>query len=300
MAAPTLLLVDAYALLYRAFHALPPLRNALGEPTGAVYGFIKTLRKYIADYQPTHWAIVFDLGAPAARLRQLPTYKAQRPPTPKDLENQLPLLRDWLAASRIPIVEREGEEADDLIATLADHAAARGVCCLIASGDKDFAQLVTDQVRLLKPIAKGKPEEAALMDADAVRARYGVAPQQMADYLALLGDASDNIPGVAGVGPKTASALLQKFGSLENLLRNLPKIENPALRDKLGAHADLLRRNQTLVTLRRDLPLDISLDALKLAPPDYSRLLPVLQRLGSKSLLAEAQKSSQSMQPILL
>ncbi len=299
MSHPKLLLVDGYALAYRAYYALPTLRNSLGQPTGAIYGFVKTLHKWIRDHEPTHLAIAFDLGPPV-RLKELPTYKAQRPPTPEDLESQTPLLKDWVRASRIPLLELHGHEADDIIAVLALQADALHWQTLIATNDKDLSQLVTGRTRILKPAGK-KNEPDILLDPAGVRARFGVSPRQIPDYLALLGDASDNIPGVKGVGPKTASGLIAKFGSLDALLNKPEKIENPVLREKITSNADLLRRNLALVTLRTDLPLDSKLDELKLADPDYGRLIPFLERLGSKSLLAEAHARQQkSAQPTLL
>ncbi len=281
--ADKLLLVDAYSLIYRAFFAIRSLTGPEGQPVNAIYGFTKMLRKLLAEHRPTHCAVVFDLGPPQARLAALPSYKEQRPPTPPDLDAQLPAIRAVLAAMRLPVVESHGEEADDIIATLATRAAREGVEVLIASNDKDFAQLVGPGIRLLRP---GTTEEAVL-DAGGVQARYGVRPDQIVDFLSLVGDSVDNIPGVPGVGEKTAADLLRRYGSIDQLLARASELPRPKLRDALAASADRLRANRALIALRTDLPLSVNLADLKVQPPDYAALTAELKRLGFKSLVAE-------------
>ncbi len=281
--ADKLLLVDAYSLIYRAFFAIRSLTGPEGQPVNAIYGFIKMLRKLLAEHRPTHCAVVFDLGPPQARLAALPSYKEQRPPTPPDLDAQLPAIRAVLAAMRLPVVESHGEEADDIIATLATRAAREGVEVLIASNDKDFAQLVGPGIRLLRP---GTTQETVL-DADGVQARYGVRPDQIVDFLSLVGDSADNIPGVPGVGEKTAADLLRRYGSIDQLLARGSELPRAKLRDALAASADRLRANRALIALRTDLPLPVSLAELKVQPPDYAALTAELKRLGFKSLVAE-------------
>lgn len=284
--ADTLLLLDSYSLIYRAFYAIRSLTGPDGQPVNAIYGLIKMLRKMTTDHKPVYLGAVFDLGAPKKRLDLLPSYKAQRPPTPPDLDRQLPAIREILQAMRVPIVEIEGEEADDIVGTLAVRAARAGHDVLIASNDKDFMQIVTSQIRLLRPDSK----ETALIAPAGVAARYGVKPEQMVDFLSLLGDSVDNIPGTPGVGEKTAAQLLQTYGSLDNLLAHAADIAKPKLREALIASAKQIRVNRQLVALQTDLPLPVTIEALRIQLPDPSALAPLYRRFGFKSLLAELEK----------
>ena len=287
--ADTFLLYDAYSLIYRAFYAIRSLTGSEGEPVNAIYGLTKMLKKLVADHGPSHHAAVFDLGPPHKRLALLPSYKAQRPPTPPDLDKQLPAIRAILQAMRVPTVEMEGEEADDIIATLAVQAARAGHDVLIASNDKDFTQIVGARIRLLRPDTK----ETTMVDPPAVRARFGVAPEQIVDFLSLLGDSVDNIPGAPGVGEKTAARLLQLYGSLDNLLEHVSEVAKPKLRDSLAASADRLRANRQLITLQTDVPLPVRLEALKVQPPDPAALAALYRRFGFKSLLADLENVSE-------
>jgi DNA polymerase-1 len=282
----TLLIFDAYSLIYRAFYAIRTLTDPDGDPVNAVYGLTKMLRKLIADHRPVYHAIVFDLGAPQKRLNLLATYKAQRPPTPPDLEKQLPSIRAVLQAIRVPLVEIEGEEADDIIATLADRADRAGHDVLIASNDKDLMQIVGKRIHLLRPDGK----ETSIIDPAAVEARCGVKPAQIVDYLSLVGDSVDNIPGVPGVGEKTAAQLLRTYGTLDNLLAHVDEIAKPRLRDTLLASTDRLRVNRQLIALQTDVPLPTAMEDLKVRPPDGAALAALFRRFGFKSLLAELEK----------
>ena len=284
----TLLLFDAYSLIYRAFYAIRGLTGPTGEPVNAIYGLTKMLRKMIANHQPAYCAAVFDLGAPQKRLGLLSSYKAQRPPTPPDLEKQLPAIREVLQAMRVPLVEVDGEEADDIIATLAVQAARADHDVLIASNDKDFMQIVSPHIRLLRPDGK----ETVLIDPAGVEARCGVKPKQIVDYLSLIGDSVDNIPGIPGVGEKTAAQLLQAYGTLDNLLARAGDIAKPRLRSALLASAERLRLNRQLVALQTDVPLPLAVDALKVRPADVAALTALFRRFGFKSLLAELEKSA--------
>ncbi|HXI85144.1 MAG TPA: 5'-3' exonuclease H3TH domain-containing protein [Verrucomicrobiae bacterium] len=284
----TVLLYDAYSLIYRAFFAIRVLTGPDGAPVNAIYGLTKMLKKMAVDHGPSHHAAVFDLGAPQKRLALLPSYKAQRPPTPPALEDQLPAIREILRALRIPIVEVEGDEADDIIATLAVQAANTGCDVLIASSDKDFMQIVGPRIRLLRPDGK----ETVVVDPAAVKTRFGVTPEQMVDLLSLLGDSVDNIPGAHGVGEKTAAQLLQAYGTLDNLLARVSEIAKPKLRETLIASADRLRANQRLIALQTDVPLAVDLGALKVHPADTAALAVLYRRFGFKSLLAELTGSS--------
>jgi DNA polymerase-1 len=284
----TVLLYDAYSLIYRAFFAIRVLTGPDGAPVNAIYGLTKMLKKMAADHAPSHHAAVFDLGAPQKRLALLPSYKAQRPPTPPALEAQLPAIREILRGLAIPIVEIEGDEADDIIATLAVQAATTGRSVLIASTDKDFMQIVGPRISLLR----GDGKEAVIVDPDGVKARFGVTPGQMVDFLSLLGDSVDNIPGAPGVGEKTASQLLQAYGTLENLLAHASEIAKPKLRESLLTSAERLLANRQLIALQTDVPLAVDLEALKVRPRDAATLAVLYRRFGFKSLLAELTGSS--------
>jgi DNA polymerase I len=284
----TFLLVDAYSQIYRAFFAIRSLTGPEGQPVNAIYGFTKMLRKLLADYRPTHCAVVFDLGAPRKRLAVLPTYKEDRPPTPPDLEAQLSSIRDVLALLRVAIVEIDGEEADDIIATLANEARKKDLRVLIASSDKDFTQLVVPGIELLRPTS----EQASVFDAAAVKARYGVRPDQMVDYLSLVGDSVDNISGVSGIGEKTAADLLQRYDSIENLLARVSELPRPKLRESLAAAHDKLQMNRDVIRLRTDVQLPVSITDLAMQTPNYEELTGALKRLGFKSLVAEVEKEA--------
>jgi DNA polymerase-1 len=240
-----LLIVDGHAYAYRAFHAIRALRSPSGQPTNAIYGFVKMLEKMRAGLAPTHLGVVWDGGLSAARLAALPDYKAQRPEMPEDLRPQLDEIGKYLAATGLADYCADGVEADDYIACLARQAAAATWQVVIASADKDFMQLVSAQIGLLNPNDK----TGAVWTRAEVRAKAGVEPEQVADWLALMGDAVDNIPGVAGVGPKTAAELLRQFGSAERLLTRLDEVKSERLRTALTAAAETVRRNLALVRL---------------------------------------------------
>jgi DNA polymerase-1 len=265
-AAKRLLLIDGSALVYRCYYAFirKPLRNKKGEPTSIPYGILQTLLPLLASRRPDKVAMVFDTAAKTFRHRAYPEYKAHRPPTPADLTAQLPRSREVIGLLGIPIVEQDGVEADDLIGSLAKEAERSGATTLILTGDKDFFQLVSDRTWVLAP--QGKSGELQPMDPAAVRERYGVPPEEMVDLLALMGDASDNVPGVAGIGEKTAAQLIQRFHSIDELYRSLDKVERPAIREKLRVNEANARLSHTLVTIRADLPLDRHWDELEREP----------------------------------
>src|SRR2546426_11318434 len=204
----TLLLVDGSSYLYRAFHALPDLRNAAGEPTGAIYGVLNMLRRLLADHKADYLACVFDARGKTFRDEMYAQYKANRPPMPDDLGAQVEPLLDAIRASGWPLLQIEGVEADDVIGTLAREAEKRGLRCVISTGDKDLAQLVTDRVTLVNTMSNER------LDPAGVKAKFGVLPERMLDYLTLIGDAVDKVPGVDKVGPKTAAKWLEQYGSL--------------------------------------------------------------------------------------
>ena len=291
-----LLIVDGHAYAYRAFHAIRGLRSPGGQPTNAIYGFVKMLAKMRAAIEPTHLIVVWDGGLNAGRMAALPEYKAQRPGMPDDLRSQLDEIVGYLKAAGVASFCREGMEADDYIACLARRASEAGMEVIIASADKDFTQLVSERIGLLNPNDKSE----AIWTDEQVRARTGVKPPQVVDWLSLTGDSVDNIPGVPGVGPKTAADLLGQFGSLRVLYERLDEVKSERLRAALRASTDAVRRNRELVRLRDDLPCEFSPDELAERPADTGRLRELYQRWGFKTLLAALEESACECQAVLI
>ena len=279
----TLLLVDAYSQIYRAFYAIRVLNGPDGAPVNAIFGFTKMLKKLLNDYAPTHVAVVYDLGLPQARLALMPTYKENRPPTPEPLDAQLDSVREVVTALGIPVLESDGEEADDIIATLALLAAQDGCRVLIATNDKDLTQIVNDQILLIRPDGK----QSILVDAAKVKERYGVEPRQMCDLLSLIGDSVDDIPGVPGVGEKTAVELLTRFDSLEGILERVAEVTKPKLRQALELHIERVRKNRKMICLRTELPLPITWNELTPRAADQEKLRTLYGKFGFRTLLAE-------------
>jgi DNA polymerase-1 len=275
-----LLIIDGHAYAYRAFHAIRELRSPAGQPTNAIYGFVKMLEKMRAAVEPTHLMVVWDGGLSGERLAALPDYKAHRPEMPADLRPQLDGIVDYLAAAGIASYRADGVEADDYIATLARSAAA-GWNVVIASADKDFMQLVSARIGLLNPNDK----TGMIWGRAQVLAKSGVEPEQVADWLALMGDAVDNIPGVPGVGPKTAAELLKQFGSVEQLLARLDEVKSEKLRQALRAAAAAVVRNQKLVRLPA-VPCRFLPEELQVGAGDRAALGRLLAGWGFKGMLA--------------
>lgn len=276
-------MVDGHAYAYRAFHAIRSLSSPTGQPTNAIFGFLRMLGKMRAAVNPTHLAVVWDGGLAEERVAQHPEYKAQRPPMPVDLEAQLSGIADYLDAARIPSLCRKGVEADDWIATLARQAEAVDCRVVIASSDKDFMQLVTPRVGLLNPNDKS---EIIWTDVE-VRAKAGVAPGQIVDWLSLVGDSVDNIPGVPGVGPKTATELLERFGSVEHLYARLDEVSSERIRAKLRETQAVVRKNQQLIRLREDIAGDFTLADYRVAVPDAPRLIALFTGWGFRTMRQE-------------
>ena len=291
-----LLIVDGHAYAYRAFHAIRDLRAPDGRPTNALYGFIKMLAKLRAVIEPTHSMVVWDGGLSAERLAVLPEYKAQRPAMPDDLKPQLDEMAGYLQAAGIASFCGEGVEADDYIACLARQAADAGLAVVIASSDKDFMQLVSDRVGLLNPNDK---TETVWTD-EQVRAKAGEGPSQIVDWLSLTGDSVDNIPGVPGVGPKTAAESLNQFGSIQVLFERLDEVKSEKLRVNLRASANALQRNRSLIRLRDDLPCKFSPETLAEKPADAARLRELYRRWGFQTLLAKLEESVREYQAVLI
>jgi len=287
-----LLLVDGHSYAYRAFHAIRSMNGPDGAPTNAIFGFVKMLLKLDLLLQPTHRLVIWDGGLAADRLAALPEYKAQRPPTPDALARQLPQLADWLGSAGWASLQKEGAEADDWIGTYAKRAEAAGWKVVIASSDKDFQQLVNDQVGLFNP--NDKTEK--IWGAADVEAKIGVSPSQVVDWLALVGDAVDNIPGVPGVGVKTATDLLKRFGPIDGLLAGAATIKHERLRVEVQAHAEVLRRNQHMVRLRCELVGGPELTALAPRALEKPRLRQMYARWGFRSLLSELGEEGQAQQ----
>lgn len=284
----TIVLIDAYAQIYRGFYAIRGLTNSKGQPTNAVFAIAKFLSRLRKDLPCQYGAFVFDKGKCAHRLEIASDYKANRSPMPDELREQIPLIRDWVESEGWPIIESEGYEADDLIAALAKAHPDNPV--KIVTGDKDIAQVVDDRVRMMTPDKKGGLME---MGVEQVIEKFGIPPERIVDYLSLIGDNSDNIPGVAGVGPKTALKLLEEMGDLQTIIDSPDKISNPKLREKVLDCIDNLKRNPDLIRLRTDLP-DASwneLDNLKKHSPDWEKLKEKARELELKSVLNDLEKS---------
>ncbi len=283
---PRLFLVDAYALIYRSYFAFikRPLMNARGENTSAPFGFTNFLEQLKADFSPDYLAVVFDAGD-SFREEIFPEYKATREKMPDDLRASIPRVRAIVEAYRDPVIELDGYEADDVIGTLAHKAGEAGLEAVIVSGDKDFYQLIGPHVALLNP-GRGGPNgvEADWVDLASADQKFGIPPEQVVDYLALIGDSSDNVPGAPGIGPKTAVKLLQEFGSVEAVLEAAPELKAKRARESLTNHADDVRMSRELVTIKRDLPVDLDLDRLKVGEPDAAALRDLFIELDFRRL----------------
>jgi DNA polymerase-1 len=283
MPQPRLFLLDGHAQLYKAYHAVAPLTNSRGEPTGAIYGFMQTFHRIRREYQPDHLAVVFDPPGKSFRADVLPSYKANRPPQPPELTAQFALLKDLLAAMQVPVFEVPPFEADDVLATLASWAVAHGGEAMIVSVDKDLLQVVRPGIRVLREHL-GKID---ILDEAGVREKMGVAPHQVPDFLGLLGDTSDNIPGVPGIGKKRAADLLAEFPDLETLIAQAHDKTKPKFWVSLAENADAARLSRQLATVRQDVPLQTDWDALAWTYRDSPPLRELLERLEFRSHLDE-------------
>lgn len=282
-----LLLIDAGAIIHPAYHVMRDLSTAGGFPTGAIYGFTRTLLKLLRDYSSEYATVAFDSKGKTVRHRQYEAYKADRPPMDDALAVQIPKIQELLEAWGVPTFAREGYEADDIIATLAQVAVERGLSVLIVSGDKDLLQLVGSKIKVLKP-ARPPRQEVELLDRGGVEKALGLPPELIGDYLALVGDKVDNVPGVPGVGEKTARKLLGEFGSLENILENAGRIANARVRKSLLKHREDALLSRELVKLREvELDLEEPLAACRLGRVDEGRLRQLLEELEFRSILKE-------------
>lgn len=278
----TLVLLDGMAVVYRAFYAIKELSTSDGRPTNALFGFIRMLKQAKELRKPTHWAVVFDGGIPDERMELLEDYKAQRPETPSDLEQQMPAIEKYLDLGAIPWIREEGWEADDLIASMVNWAKPDCLRIRIVTGDKDLFQLVDPQVTIV-PASGSGPE----MGEEEVRAKTGVNPDQIVDWLALTGDVSDNVPGVPGVGPKTAAKLLQRFGGISGIYDNLEDAGGRKLVESLRENEGVVKRNLLMLRLHKDRPCPLGWDELAVRPPDPLRLIPFFRDVEFTSFARE-------------
>ncbi|MFV9874950.1 MAG: DNA polymerase I [Rickettsiales endosymbiont of Dermacentor nuttalli] len=280
-----IILVDGYNFIFRAYHALPPLTRPNGEAVGAVYGFTSMMLKLLAEHQEHYVAVVFDSGIKSFRNDIYPEYKANRPPTPEDLKHQFKLIREVTSALNLPTIEKPGYEADDIIATFANMASNSNEKVIIVSSDKDLMQLIGQNIEMLDPI-KSKP-----ITAETVKKKYGVMPNKLLEVFSLIGDSSDNIPGVKGIGPKTASELINQYNNLEELFSNLEYISSERRKNLLLQGKELAFLSKKLLKLKNNIQLDISLEALKVININYDKFFNFLEHYNFKALITRAQQT---------
>ncbi len=282
-----LFLIDGNSLLYRAFFAIPRLSTRKGFPTNAIYGFVNMLRKLISNENPEYLIVAFDVKGPTLRHKLFKEYKAQRPPMPDELEVQIPYIKEILKALNIPIFEQEEYEADDILGSIAVKASKENFISILVTGDKDFFQLVNDKIIVYNPVKE------KYFDRKEIETYFGVKPEQVVEVLALQGDQTDNIPGIPGIGEKTAKMLINQFGSLDNLIKNIDKIDKNKIRENLKQNLDLLEMSKTLALIKTDLDIDFDPAKFKLKKPNYSSLVNLFRELEFTSLLEEYLKEKE-------
>ena len=290
MPQPTLFLIDGSNQMYRAYHAIRGLTGPDGKSTNAVYGFINMLRKLIADHQPEYIAASFDVRGQTFRSKMSADYKANRAPMPSDLAEQIPWVFEACEALGVPIFTSEGFEADDVIGTLASRAASHGLNAAIVTGDKDFFQLVNDVIKVYNP-----KDEGTWLDAAGVVQKFGVPPSQVVDVLALMGDSSDNVKGVPGIGDKGARELIAQYGSLDALLEHAGEVKQKKYREGLLQHADEARQSKVLVTIRTDVDVPFNTEAFRYQGPLRERCYELFSRLGFRTLVPEFAPTASSV-----
>jgi len=278
---PRLFLIDGSSYIYRAFFAIPHLSTSKGFPTNAIYGFTNMLLKILREQSPEYMAIAFDAPGPTFRHEVYGEYKANRPAMPEDLRPQIPYIKEVVGALGIPSLEREGYEADDLIGALARKMEEQGFDTVIVSGDKDLIQLITPHVTMYDPMKDKTFRVPEVME------RFGVTPDRVVEVMGLSGDSSDNIPGVPGIGEKTAIKLIQEFGSIEGLLKNVDRVKNAKLRETLMHYADQARLSRELATIDTQTPLEWKLEGLKVGTPDRVRMQKIFKEMEFSKLLKE-------------
>jgi len=283
MAKKSFFVIDATAFCYRAFYAVSNLSTSSGQKTNAVYGFINILNKILKEQKPDYLVCCFDLSRETFRTKKFAEYKMQRPVMPDELISQIPLIKEVVSAYGVPIFEKAGFEADDLIAQLAKDAVLRSLAVTIVSSDKDILQLVNEHISVFSP----HKDSGVFYDLAKIKERYGVAPQRLVDIIALMGDAADNIPGVPGVGDKTAQKLILEFGSLDKLLKNISKVKPQKIQENILEYQQRIKLNKELISLDQELKLDLDLEKAKTGQPDYALLSGIFKKLEFKKLLSE-------------
>lgn len=284
---PVVALVDGSNYIYRAFYAIPHLTNSKGFPTNAIYGFTNMLLKLLRELQPDYVVVTFDLKGATIRHEEFADYKATRKPMPDDLSPQIPFIKEVVRGLSVTILEKQGIEADDIIGTLADKANCLGWKTVIVSGDKDLMQLVDENVVMIDTM-KDKTYDVA-----AVKERFGVAPDKVTEILGLMGDTSDNIPGVPGIGPKTAQRLIEEYGSVEEVIRNTEKLRNVKLRESFRLHAEQARISRKLALIRKDIEIDFDLQDAVLREPDTKILTRLFSEFEFSSLLQDLKRGAE-------
>ncbi len=280
-----LLLVDGSALLHRAYHAMPGLTDRQGRPTGAVYGLVRMLLRAMKDLQPTHVAVAFDRKEPTFRKEMFIGYQAHRPEMDEELGDQFDRAKEILEAMEVPVYEKAGFEADDVIGTIAARSVDGNQEVVILTGDKDLMQLVNEKVKLYLPV-KGVTE-AQLIGSEEVKEKLGVRPDQVVDYKGLVGDPSDNYPGVKGIGPKTAVGLLSRFGSFEKVYDQVDEVDSDAIKKKLKEGKEAGELSRDLAKIRKDVEVEFDLDECAAVVKQPGRLARVLEEYGFQSLVKQ-------------
>ncbi len=283
-----MLLIDGNSLLHRAFHALPPLRTSKGVPTNAVYGFLNMLLRILQEEQPDYVAVAFDKKGPTFRHEEFVEYKSTRPPTPEELIGQFDLLKEILKAMNITFFEIDGYEADDIIGTISKKGEKEGISSIIVTGDKDELQLISRNIKVL--VTRKGISDIEAYDLEKINSKYGISPEAITDLKGLMGDKSDNIPGIPGIGEKTAAKLLQEFGSLENVLENFDKLKGK-LKENIQKYADQAKDSKYLATIVTNVPLEFDFDDIKYREPDYDKLMNLLRELEFYSLIDRLSKN---------
>ncbi len=306
-----LYLIDAMAMIYRAYFALisTPLINSKGKNTSAAYGFVNSLVKILEEEKPDHIAVCFDTAAPTFRHKEFPEYKAQRQEIPSDMPWQISKVKELITAFNIPMIALDGYEADDIIGTLVKQAEKQKVLSYMVTPDKDYMQLVSDRIYMYKPsrnLYGNKMSEVEIIDREGVKKKFGVEPEKVVEVLGLMGDASDNIPGIKGVGEKTAMSLIQEFGSIEGIYQNIDKITKPKLKENILANKENALMSHMLATIKTDVPLKIDFHNLNKKDADLKKLIELFEELEFKTLVKKfskgipvpAQKEVQEVLPI--
>jgi len=283
-----LFLIDGNSFCYRAFYAIRVLSTSQGQPTNAIYGVTTMLMKLIQDEKPDYLAVAFDLKGPTFRHERYQQYKAHRKPMPDDLVGQMPIIKKVISAYRIPIFEQKGYEADDILATISKKAEKEKLDTFIVTGDKDALQLVSPFIKVYNPQKGG-----CIFDEEMVKATYGISPSQITDLMAIMGDASDNIPGVPGIGEKGARELMIEFGSLENLMKNVDKVKSVSKKKLIQEHKDSAFLSKELATVVTDIPIDVDFSELVLKGPDTKELMQIFKELEFTKLLKELAPSDE-------